>query len=32
MLYPEKHAGNGEKNAERESRWGVQEWPPPTFV
>lgn len=32
MLNPEKHARNGEKNAERESRWGVQEWSPPIFV
>ncbi len=32
MLNPEKHARNGEKNAERESRWGVQEWSPPIFT
>ena len=32
MLNPEKNARNGEKHAERQSRWSAQEWPPYNFV
>ena len=32
MFNPEKHARNGEENAERKSRWSVEKWPPHTIV